>query len=306
MRPSLGIDPEDESSLHQHSGQLAKKWANEDWTQVLQLDQCLSVSAERIIVIGGCARSGTTLLRVMLDTHSQVVVGPPTNVLIPTELDLADIAFRLALEESIVARLAELAADRVLFVERLAKEVRRIYGKDRWGEKTARNIHRFRWVLKHFPEARVIHVLRDGRDVVCSLRRHRRREVVDGELRAVRNEMPLALCMARWMRAVEAGVALRGESRYMEIRYEDLTRSPARTMEAACDFLGVEFQPPMLDYHRVKSALRDPIRFPQNLEATLPLYAGAVGRWRKDLTAEEASTVNLTLADWLSALGYDR
>lgn len=284
--------------------QLAQKWANRDWNDVRALEACQSRSREPLIAIGGCARSGTTLVRVILDSHSRVVIGPPTSLFIPVRLDPQDIAFRLALGEERIATLSTRAPNRVEFIESVAHEVKAVYGKQIWGDKTARNVHRFKWILEHFPNARIIHVIRDGRDVVCSLRTHRRRRVVDGEIQPIETMMPLRLCMDRWIEAVEAGIALRGDRRYFEVYYEELVANPMNTIKAICEFLKISFEPQMLLFHEFTGPLRDPIRFPQNLEATFPLYTRASGRWRFDLSMEDARWVQRVLNPLLHHLGY--
>jgi protein-tyrosine sulfotransferase len=285
--------------------ELIRKWLNADWTETDLLDHCQSLSGEKIIAIGGCARSGTTLTRVVLDSHSTIIIGPPTSVFIPIKLDTYDIAFRLALDAERVNYIAATSAgDRVRFIEALALECKRAYNKTIWGDKTARNVHRFDWILRHFPNSRVIHVIRDGRDVVCSLKNHRRRQVIHGELQPLKNEMPLEICIDRWTRSINDGLVYRGDSRYHEIRYEDLVENPEATIKQVCGFLNVPFEDNMLKFHQVKGPLRDPIRFPQNLEATLPLYKTSIGRWRTELTREEQRLTEDAIKNLLIRLNY--
>lgn len=281
------------------------KWLNLDWTETGSLDACEHQSPENLIAIGGCARSGTTLLRVILDSHPEVVVGPPTNIFIPTPLDLSDIAFRLALDETRLAQKINQCTDRVKFIELVAAEAKEVYNKRVWGDKTARNVHRFGWILEHFPNAHVIHVIRDGRDVICSLRTHRRREVIDGQLFPTTTRVPLGLCSARWVNAVETGISYRGNHRYHEVRYEDLVFRPWATVVRVCEFLGLKFDPAMLSFHLFGGPLREPRRFPQNVEATRPLYRTAVGRWRRDLSETDTMDITRELSPLLSELGYD-
>jgi hypothetical protein len=284
--------------------ELIKKWFNEDWTETLALDRCRSESSENLIAIGGCARSGTTLTRMILDSHSQLVVGPPTNVFVPIPLNSSDIAFRLALDEKRVAQLVARARDRIELINVLASETKAVYKKQRWGEKTARNVLRFRWILRHFPNSRVVHVMRDGRDVVCSLRTHRRRQVIDGNLVPIKNEMPLEHCIERWAQSVQTGIASRGDNRYYELRYEDLIADPISTTRDLCNFLDLPFEQTMLRFHEFEGPLRAPVRFPQNLEATFPIYSSAVGRWHRDLGEQEQREVETRVAPLLSQLGY--
>jgi protein-tyrosine sulfotransferase len=283
---------------------LIHKWTNADWTEVDLLESCQATSDEAVIAVGGCARSGTTLARVILDSHSSIVIGPPTNVFIPTQLDLDDIAYRLTLNPDLVRSLAAWSTDRVKFIEALAQECKNTYKKDLWGDKTARNVHRFSWILEHFPKGRVIHVIRDGRDVVCSLKTHRRRQVIDGELKPLRNEMPLSVCMERWLKSVRDGRLVKEDPRYYELRYENLIERPHATIADLCAFLEIPFEEAMLRFHEVGGPLRDPLRFPQNIEVTMPIYSSSVGRWLRDLTADDQLQAEESLRPTLVELGY--
>ena len=77
-----------------------------------------------------------------------------------------------------------------------------------------------------FPAARFVHVLRDGRDVACSLRTHPRHKVVDGELVPTGIRKPIAGCARRWVRDIESSRRWWGDPRFMTVRYEDLVAEP--------------------------------------------------------------------------------
>src|ERR1043166_2421267 len=100
---------------------ILRKWKNDDLTESELVDRARFVSPLPIIAIGGCARSGTTLLRVMLDTHSQITIGPPSNIFVPTPLAFDEIAFRYDMSVDELRHLDETAADRAEFVDRFAR-----------------------------------------------------------------------------------------------------------------------------------------------------------------------------------------
>jgi hypothetical protein len=284
---------------------ILQKWRNDDWTETEALDGAKFVSALPVIAIGGCARSGTTLLRVMLDTHSRVSVGPPSNVFVPTPIAFDEIAYRYDIPLEALRELDAATEDRAEFIDRFARYCLAQTGKQRWGEKTARNLLRFDWIRAHFPQGVTIHVIRDGRDVVCSLRSHRKRRVVDGVLQPTGYVLPLEACVDRWLLSMEIAQRYQGMPGHYEIRYEDLVMRSAYTLQQIVKRLSLPYEEAMLKFHTVKTPYRDPLRFPQNVEATQPLSTTSVGRWRRDLNASEHKYVMRRLGPTLERLGYE-
>jgi hypothetical protein len=99
-------------------------------------------------------------------------------------------------------------------------------------------------------------------------------------------------------------MAYRGDPRYIEIKYEDLVLNTEKTLKTLFDFLGEEWDERVLRYHEVNTASRDFSKFPENPEATRPISASALGRWRTDLTAEEAALFKTVAGPLLIKLGY--
>jgi Sulfotransferase domain len=83
----------------------------------------------------------------------------------------------------------------------------------------------------------------------------------------------------------------------MEIRYEDLVADLERSVRAMCEFLGVEFEPAMLDHASANHSLfENPYNHPSYKQAAQPVNASAVGRYRDDLSPEEIATFNRIVA----------
>jgi hypothetical protein len=109
------------------------------------------------------------------------------------------------------------------------------HGKRRWCEKTPQHVQHLASLAELFPAARFVHVIRDGRDCAVSFHRRWRRQP--------------ELTVFRWKKVVtmgrEQGRRL-GPARYLEVRYEDLTADPERSLRRICDFLGLDFNPAVL------------------------------------------------------------
>lgn len=108
-------------------------------------------------------------------------------------------------------------------------------GKTRWCEKTPQHVQHMGLLAAAYPNAKFIHMIRDGRDSAASFQR-----------RWLRTP---ELTMYRWKKAVtegrRQGAKLAG--RYLELKYEDLTDNPESCLRAICEFLGVPFEPVILE-----------------------------------------------------------
>ncbi len=266
-------------------------------------------SDARPVIVGGCGRSGTTLMRVILDTHPGLCCGPETGLLLARPMyrsRLDDLARRLDMPRDRIVRLLRSTRTQAHFVDALFAEFARAQGKPRWVEKTPRNVEVLDFIFRHFPKATFVHMIRDGRDTVCSLRTHPRHKVVNGELVPLNTRNPLDQCIETWVSRVRAGLRYRAHPGYAEIRYEDLVTRPEPCLRALFDRLGEPWEPRVLAFNEVKSATRDVTKFPQNPEATQPLSTKALGRWRQDLSADEIAMFKRMAGDLLIELGYVR
>jgi hypothetical protein len=192
----------------------------------------------------GVGRSGTTLLRLMLDAHPQLAIGPETQF-VPDLIHVDD-----PVDAIVGARTwGDFGLDPDEFARRasgqeLAGVLRAFYslyaesqGKPRWGEKTPGYVRNMDSIATVLPEARFIHLIRDGRDVALSRR-----------ARGMGADKPMAKTANLWRRRIEdaRGQAQRLDGRYIELRYEDLVADPQPHLLRICEFIGLEFDPAML------------------------------------------------------------
>lgn len=108
--------------------------------------------------------------------------------------------------------------------------------KRRWCEKTPQHVQHLEALARLFPDAKFIHVVRDGRDCAASFHRRWKRQP--------------ELTVFRWKKVVMAGHrqgSRLGPERYLEVRYEDLTAEPEPWLRKICDFLDLAFAAPMLE-----------------------------------------------------------
>lgn len=255
-------------------------------------------SPERHIFIGGTPRSGTTLVRRILDRHPAFCCGPETGILLPGGMRIDQVASAYAWPADDLRALMAASDSQGAFVDAFAARYRQRRDRPRWAEKTPLNVTCFDWALERFPEARAVHVIRDGRDVVCSMRQHPDRRWVDGvEVRELRPQSAESY-MRRWVRDTEAGIGRRGDTRYLEIRYEELVADPEAVMRGLVEALEETWVPEVLVEKVPKGGKR--------AHAGSRITTASVGRWRQDLTADEQSRVQAVGGGLLERLGYPR
>jgi hypothetical protein len=258
-------------------------------------------SGARHIVIGGSPRSGTTLLRRTFDRHPGLCCGPESSLFLPVRLNLAALAAGHGLAEGDLRALVAAAPSQGAFIDAFASAYLAARGRPRWAEKTPLNIRHLDWIMDRWPDARIVHVVRDGRDVVCSMREHPDRRWVDG--RWVKELAPKSVeeYARRWVSDTAAGMRWRGDPRYLEVRYEDLVRAPEATLELVLTFLGEPFDARLLAVEPSVAPVPDPRGRP---DAAGAITTSSMGRWGRDLSTADRETVKRVAGARLVELGY--
>lgn len=253
------------------------------------------------VFVGGCGRSGTTLFKEVLNRHHRLACGPETSLYgLPFSID--NIAVPWAIDRQELAALEQRSKNLIAFADAFAARFLEQEGKQRWVEKTPNNIRAIGPMLTWYPHARFIHVIRDGRDVACSLRNHPKERIENGRIIPIKTNNPMDRCATRWRDDVSGGLAYRGHPRVLEVRYEALVADPESEFTRVCAFIGESFDPAMLD-----ASTDGPARPGQNLNnpgAASMISPRATGRWQRDLSPTERRTVDNIAGELLIALGY--
>lgn len=260
-------------------------------------------SEDDAIFVGGCGRSGTTLFREILNRHSRIACGPETSIFgLPFNVNNQAQAWSLDAAE--LEALAAGSRDLVGYAERFYRRyLLEPQGKTRWADKTPNNVRVISRLLTWFPRGRFIHLIRDGRDVACSLRNHPKEKVVNGKVVPVNNNHPISKCATRWLKDTATGLAFRGHPRCLEVRYEDLVDHPESEVRRVCAFLGEEFEPAMLDSEK-GAEIKGAGRLVNNANAVEKITGKSVSRWRRDLSPAERQVFVDVAGELLIVAGY--
>jgi hypothetical protein len=155
-----------------------------------------------------------------------------------------------------------------------------------------------------FPEARFVHLIRDGRDVALSAIAWRRASKLAKRL-STWNTHPVPTAALWWERHVRSGreaAELRDSDAYHEVRYEALIADPAVEAESLCNFLDLPFDESMLRFHEGRRRSEPGL---SAKKAWLPPTSG-LRDWASEMSAENVERFEAMAGDLLDELGYPR
>lgn len=262
--------------------------------------------AQSPFFVVGCGRSGTTLLRTMLDHHPLVAI-PVESLFLIDYLRAADQVplarfKRLALGEfefkewGTAVTLSDLddVASLTDLIDRLHELYLQQHGKQIWGQKTPRFIRYGDLLKAAYPHAKFVHVLRDPRAVVNSL------------MRSNVHSSNVYYGAKRWLKDVSAGRALKAAypDDVLEITYEALVREPETTLHTVCDFLGLPYDSAMLDYHRADHAAYTGYHGQIHARLHQPPDPNRIEAWRQVLSAADIALIEAICLPLMADVGY--
>jgi len=279
-----------------------------------------SCSCSPFFVIGS-GRSGNTLLRGILVSHPKIAIPPESYVLGKVIKNFQAYSF-LPWNDIVKIVVAEFEASSDFFTwginlypvykkmyelkeERrtLAKIIDEIYchyghekfpGFEIWGDKTPMNTLHLEWIESVFKNAKYIHMIRDGRDVVSSYLKM-------GQYKTVEE------ASERWKKSIRLARKFgknKSKNEYIEIRYEKLVSNPSNEIKKICEFLNVDFHKDMLEHQKIASELEDVKQIPHYSNVKNPINTDSIGKWKRNLSDEQRIKVEELLNDKLKELNY--
>ena len=280
------------------------------------------VSTDCPVFIVGMSRSGTTLLSRMLDEHSQIAILPETWMYVvldrwgclnefsgPWQAPLffnevwqnlrhyRDPAAQILAREA--SRVGRYEGPTAPILERFGRAYATARNAKIWGEKTPAHALWLPHIRALFPEARILFMVRDPRDVLLSYDDRWDRGERDTEYLASTASL-LKYYMNRLLRHPAFP-----PNQIRWLRYESLVADPALELGKVCDFLGVDFEPSMLAfYHRHANVEHETSDGKHHALLKRPATTEKVGRYREILSASQIALVEQLLGDEMQALDY--
>jgi Sulfotransferase family len=286
----------------------------------------------------GAPRSGTTMLRLMLDAHPDLAI-PPETYFIPRAVKAWRQARRQArrrrqsespLDAFVAAvtghvRWPDFHLDADAYRERLEADpprnvsdaIRGFYemymekaDKSRWGDKTPFYVRKMDTIHQVLPEARFVHLIRDGRAVTLSIK-----DLWFGP-------DTIEEAAEFWVARIDEGrEQARNLPHYMELRYEDLVREPEPQLRRICEFAEIDYDERMLRYHELVTervaaevppqeiapdgrvvATEERLRIMENVSK--PPDPSRIDRWKTDMPDSDQRTFERIAGERLRELGY--
>ena len=268
--------------------------------------------------ITGLGRSGTTLLRLMISSHPNIAIPYESHFIDDYQKKLSnygDLKKRHNLkklvsdilseetikmwdhifsEEQTISRIRERSLRGVL--DAIYSEYAEFKGKIRWGDKSD-YLDGIPEINAVFPDARFVHIIRDGRDVIKSV----------NMLNWGPNDLIAgANWWAEYVRLGRRLGALLGPDRYIEVRYEDLVTNPVEELTKICHFLEEEFSDKMLHYYQESKELIPQKRRGQHYNTDKPLQNSRAFSWKTEMSKVDVQIFDRYAGKILRDCGYEK
>ena len=266
-----------------------------------------------MIFIVGVGRSGTSLMQSMLNAHPDIAFIPEINYI---RRFLATKTLELVVKRSGLKgvkelllndnRLCRLDVDLKSLIEKvyshgrelnvdLYRAILEVYlkneGKTISGDKDPRSIEYLSVIANIFPNAYIVHIIRDPRDVLLSKLNAEWSKDKSPYFHVLANKIQLMMGLR--------GMKLFGE-RYIEIKYEELLAEPEKALKSLCEDLGVQYNDAMLDYTDSSRKLVADDEMVWKRETLGPLLKSNVGKWRDNL-----NRWNIAMVEELVDIAFD-
>lgn len=274
---------------------------------------------EEPFFIVGAPRSGTTLLSVILDRHSNISIPPETQFFGDFQPILRPVIAQNSLENLVslalqADRVKDLAVTKEDVIQHLSYEgekerdlflaLMKAYAKktgcNKVGEKSPLHLLHLRKITALFPKSKIVCIVRDGRDVVRSLKNVPWAEPG--------NPRRFLLFCHLWNNCVEKIVEAqrsRFKDRFYLLRYELLLQEPERQVKNLCSFLGVNLDPQQLAAEMGSGAVPKWEKGWKG-KATDFLDSNRVQVWKREAERDEVHKMNILMGDSLRKMGYDQ
>jgi hypothetical protein len=283
-------------------------------------------SSKQPIFIIGAPRSGTTLLRLMLTSHPDICIPPESMFFVQLEPKYGKLE---NLAEKIDEFLDDLYSndkflewniDRARLQENLnlydelnySKAISTVYQTYRlktdpnahiWGDKNPTYIYHIDRIFQYFPNAKIIHIIRDVRAVYSSMKTVSN---FPGWGKKQKTQSLIFEVTRVWSQAVQSFNKYNNNHQFYNIHYEKLISNPDNQLNQLCSWLGINFSESMLDYYNknTQKELVPKHRLSWHQNTLKPILEDRIEAWANELSLSEIEALEILNKNNLKILGY--
>jgi len=251
-----------------------------------------TISDEKVIFVLGTPRSGTTLLQKILEAHSKLFSIHSETAIFSFQnfWDSKRRLFDMDTKES--SMILKKSIDNVDFFQNAVRHL----GKSNPGmifiEKTPQHIKYLDFLIAHFPKAKFVHIVRDGRDCYCSARNHP----------WIPQSRSLQTFGKFYARCLSQGINAYDHPNVFTIKYEDLVADPKIELSKLMSGLELTLEDAQLDASLRSKDNRANLEQFKKLNGQID--SSSVERWRNELSSKEIEEFNSYAGDQLAFYGY--
>lgn len=268
------------------------------------------------VFIVGTPRSGTTLLRLIMDSHPDIAITPESSFLFRVTPLWDKLLSRGGGRDSISKLLGmlrmipqvkdwmpascnpeEILADcgQKVTLAAVLDSIYHLYaiekGKRVWGDKTPKNLHSIDAILRLYPNAKIVVVVRDCRDVALSLRK------------AEFSNVSYVSSAIRWQNDVD--LAIKAMKRHADcvkvVKYEDLLSAPEETLKMLLGFCGLREEPKLLERYATHD---DDVVHTKSSLYMKPVSKNNIAKWKTSMPDGDVRNIEALAKEGLAYLGY--
>jgi hypothetical protein len=259
--------------------------------------------------IVGCPRSGTSLLSVLLDRHSRIVVTPETyffhvfsglsrrrnqpdhDWFVTRYLDNSYLSAMKLDKSKVLQRFRDYNPEHSSFFRCALEEYAETHNEPIIGEKTATHLRWVKTIFQWYPNAKVLWIVRDGRDVVMAL------------MRLFHKNLRSHCCT--WRMSVKLGLQFEKKypNNFYRVKFENLVSMPQIELAKLCDFLEVDYQDRMVNTKVHSGTILEKEMFYKE-RALKPIDQSKIGEWKHSATPQQVALMHYVMGDYLRKLDY--
>jgi hypothetical protein len=251
---------------------------------------CHTKSSERHVFVVGAPRSGTTLIANVISNHSKFCSLSAETDIFGWKSCFAIFEGSAGMHSGEFNQFRRQFSNVVELVDGLANKCKKQFSSERFVEKTPQHVFHLSFILKHFPQAQVVNVVRDPRDAFVSSKSNKS---------VVQNN---AIKFTKyWRQSISSRQQFVGHKAIKDIRYECFVRSPEFELKELMSWLGADFEPDQIRSDVMANHPRaghDAFRL-----LGKPISTASVGRWKSELNLEEVNSIHLIagrrLMEWI-------